>query len=76
MTLTPTDILKIQTAIDRYEKKFPRKPSPSVAEALAWQAGKRGAEPRTDESTRIGLSEWGGWSRARESLLVWWALHR
>jgi len=28
----------IQTAIDRYEKAFPDKPSPSVAEALEWNA--------------------------------------
>jgi hypothetical protein len=76
MTLTPTDILKIQTAIDQYEKKFPRKPSPSVAEALAWQAGKRGAGPPTAKSRRIGLGEWGGWSWAREFLLVRWALRR
>jgi hypothetical protein len=43
MTLTPSDILEIQSAIDRYEKKFPRRPSPSVAEALAWRQGKREA---------------------------------
>ena len=39
MTLTPTDILKIQSAIERYEKRFPHKPSPSAEDALAWQAG-------------------------------------
>jgi hypothetical protein len=27
MTLNSTDILKIQSAIDRYEKRFPRRPS-------------------------------------------------
>ncbi len=40
MPMTPRDILEIQTAMDRYEKKFPRKPSPTPAEALAWKAGK------------------------------------
>jgi hypothetical protein len=46
MTLTPSDILEIQSAIDEYEKRFPRKPSPSVAEALAWRLGKRKAAMR------------------------------
>jgi hypothetical protein len=41
MTITPRDILEIQFAIDRYEKAFPDKPSPTPEEALAWQAGKR-----------------------------------
>ena len=38
MTLTPWDMFVIQTAIDRYEKVFPDKPSPSIAEALEWNA--------------------------------------
>jgi hypothetical protein len=40
-------MLEIQSAIDAYERKFPRKPSPSAAEALAWQAskGKRKLNP-------------------------------
>jgi hypothetical protein len=42
MALTPTDMLKIQSAIDAYENKFPRRPSPTAVEALAWQASKRG----------------------------------
>jgi hypothetical protein len=37
MTLTRTDVFAIQGAIDAYEKKFPRRPSPSAAEALVWQ---------------------------------------
>jgi hypothetical protein len=41
MILNSTDILNIQSAIDRYEKRFPRRPSPSADDALAWQAGKR-----------------------------------
>jgi hypothetical protein len=40
MTLTPMDMLKIQSAIARYEKRFPRKSSPSASEALAWADGK------------------------------------
>lgn len=42
MPMTPRDILEIQSAIDRYEKKFPHKPSPTPAEALAWKAGNGG----------------------------------
>jgi hypothetical protein len=41
MTLTPTDVFAIQGAIDAYEKRFPRRPSPSAVEALVWQAGGR-----------------------------------
>lgn len=41
MTLTRTDVFAIQGAIDDYESRFPRRPSPSAAEALAWQAGGR-----------------------------------
>jgi hypothetical protein len=32
-------MLAIQSAIDAYETKFPNRPSPSAAEALAWRAG-------------------------------------
>jgi hypothetical protein len=38
-------MLKIQSAIDAYEKKYPRKPSPTAAEALAWQASKGKLKP-------------------------------
>ena len=41
MAMTPIDILKTQNAIDQYEKAFRSRPSPSAAEALAWQ-GRRG----------------------------------
>jgi hypothetical protein len=41
MTLKPTDMLAIQTAIDEYERKYPRRPVPSAEEALAWRMGKR-----------------------------------
>jgi hypothetical protein len=39
MTLTPSDMLAIQTAIDAYENRFPNRPSPSAEEALAWRVG-------------------------------------
>jgi hypothetical protein len=40
MTLTRTDVFAIQAAIDAYENRFPRRPAPSAAEALVWQAGR------------------------------------
>jgi hypothetical protein len=43
MTLRPTDMLEIQSAIDEYERKFPRRPPPSAEVALAWRLGKREA---------------------------------
>ena len=53
MTLRPTDMLRIQSAIDEYEKKFPRRPAPTAEEALAWRLGKREAAKfmsRTNDS--------------------------
>jgi hypothetical protein len=50
MSLTTTDILKIQSAIDSYKKKYPRRPSPSAAEALAWQAGKHAEKSSNQDS--------------------------
>ena len=44
MTLNPTDMLEIQTAIDEYERKFPRRPAPSAEVALSWRLGKREAK--------------------------------
>jgi hypothetical protein len=41
MTLRPTDMLEIQSAIDEYERKFPGRPAPSAEVALAWRLGKR-----------------------------------
>jgi hypothetical protein len=41
MTLKPTDMLEIQSAIDQYERKFPRRPAPSAEVALAWRLGKK-----------------------------------
>jgi hypothetical protein len=43
MTLRPSDMLEIQSAIDQYERKFPRRPEPSAEVALAWKLGKREA---------------------------------
>ena len=43
MTLRPTDMLEIQSAIDEYERKYPRRPAPSAEVALAWRLGKREA---------------------------------
>jgi hypothetical protein len=51
MTLRPTDMLEIQSAIDEYERKFPRRPAPSAEVALAWRLGKREAKKR--------LASWG-----------------
>jgi len=48
MSLTQTDVFAIQAAIDGYEKRFPRRPSPSAAEALAWQAGGRARPLRSE----------------------------
>ena len=47
MSFTQRDVFAIQGAIDAYEKRFPRRPSPSAAEALAWQAGGRGPQLRS-----------------------------
>jgi hypothetical protein len=70
MTLNSTDILKIQSAIDRYEKRFPRRPSPSADEALAWQAGKRKGLPRSNGLDLSELSQRGIWSRIFQCLKV------
>jgi hypothetical protein len=34
-------MLEIQSAIDEYERKFPRRPAPTAEVALAWRLGKR-----------------------------------
>jgi|ERR1700722_4132853 hypothetical protein len=61
MTLNPTDMLLIQTAIDEYERRFPRRPAPSAKVALSWRLGKRAArrilahadgDPPTSEAER------------------------
>jgi hypothetical protein len=60
LMLTPQDMFEIQSALERYEKAFPRKPSPTPATALAWAAGKRGLP-----------GECGPLSWLWESFLVW-----
>jgi hypothetical protein len=71
MTLNPTDIVKIYSAIDGYEKRFPRKPSPSADEALAWQAGKHRRVPPSNARDRSELSHRGIWSWICPALRVW-----
>jgi hypothetical protein len=64
MTLTPWDMFVIQTAFDRYEKRFPDKPSPSPAEALAWHATQSGRKSRRDVRGQIMARSCGLSSRA------------
>jgi len=71
MTLNSTDILKIQSAIDCYEKRFPRRPSPSADDALAWQAGKGRSLPRSNARDPSELSHRGIWSWLSQSLRFW-----
>jgi hypothetical protein len=71
MTLNSTDILKIQSAIDRYEKRFPRRPSPSAEDALNWQAGKRRSQLQLNVRDRGESSHRRIWSRIWQSLRVW-----
>jgi hypothetical protein len=71
MTLNSTDILNIQSAIDRYEKRFPRRPSPSVDDALAWQAGKRRSLQQSNARDRSELRHPGIWFRIFQSFRVW-----
>ena len=65
MTLTPWDMFVIQTAIDRYEKAFPDKPAPSLAEALEWNAKQNGHDSRSNARRNL-------WSRASEAIRAWW----
>jgi len=81
MALRPTDMLEIQSAIDEYEKKYPRRPEPTAEEALAWRLGKREAAKRfraLDEkkpSTEFEQQEcnrlvW-AWEQIRLQLQIW-----
>lgn len=56
MAITHGDVLKIQSALDAYEKKFPNKPSPSAEEALVWWAGKRGVVAQQNTKLSILVS--------------------
>jgi len=57
MTLKPTDMLEIQTAIDAYERKFPRRPEPSATAALKWRLGKQEWARRLARNPELALDE-------------------
>jgi hypothetical protein len=57
MTLKPTDMLEIQSAIDAYERKFPRRPEPSATVALKWRLGKREWAKRLARNPELALDE-------------------
>jgi hypothetical protein len=57
MTLKPTDMLEIQSAIDAYERKFPRRPEPSAAVALQWRLGKKEFAKRWGRNPDLALGE-------------------
>src|ERR1700744_5499918 len=57
MTLKPTDMLEIQSAIDAYERKFPRRPAPSATVALKWRLGKREWAKRLAQNPELAFDE-------------------
>jgi hypothetical protein len=57
MTLKPTDMLEIQSAIDAYERKFPQRPEPSATMALKWRLGKREWAKRLAENPELALDD-------------------
>lgn len=74
MTLRPTDMLVIQSAIDDYERKYPRRPEPTAEVALAWRLGKREAARvlsragDTQPDTEMAEQECGPFAWATEKL--------
>src|SRR5271168_239103 len=73
MTLRPTDMLEIQSAIDEYERKFPRRPPPSAEVALAWRLGKREAAKREQGSiSEVAQQECSRLMWAWEQLRLQW----
>jgi hypothetical protein len=72
MMLTPWDMFVIQTAIERYEEKFPDRPSPSPAEALAWHANQSRIESRPTVRNRITACARGLRSRTSVTIRVCW----
>jgi hypothetical protein len=72
MTLTPWDILWIQTAIERYEETYPDRPSPSPAEALAWHANQSGIESRPAERSQTTACARDLRSKVSATIRVWW----
>ena len=76
MTLKPTDMLEIQSAIDEYERKYRGRTAPSAEVALAWRLGKREAAKRfpfIKEEKPISASSalMEDDSEAAEGLLLW-----
>jgi hypothetical protein len=67
------DILVIQHAIEQYSRKYPHRPTPSAAEALAWQFEERGGGKKQRQTSateeRVPV-------RLFESLRGWWLPHR
>ena len=57
MTLKPTDMLEIQSAIDAYERKFPQRPEPSATAALKWRLGKREWTKRLAQNPELAFEE-------------------
>jgi hypothetical protein len=72
MTLKPTDMLEIQSAIDAYERKFPRRPEPSATAALKWRLGKREWAKRLARNPELAFDEKRQTSRDSEDGLVPW----
>ena len=89
--LRPFDVFEIQTAIDNYERRHPRRATPSAEVALAWSLGWRGrargaagarlqqpeeARQRKQKRRRTRLEgEVGPLRWAYEAVIVWWLLH-
>jgi hypothetical protein len=85
--LRPFDVFEIQTAIDKYERRHPRRATPSAEVALAWSSGWRGRARRAagasiehtqrrQNSRQMRLEgEVGPLRWAYEAFLVWWLVH-
>ena len=65
--LRPADIFLIQSAMERYQKKFPHEPTPSAEVALAWLANKNSGAPVQQPSPS---NEGGLFSRVLGNILV------
>jgi hypothetical protein len=66
-------MLEIQSAIDEYERKFPRRPAPSAEVALAWRLGKREWAKRqaADRAVQQGNSDRARGRGEKPNRLVW-----
>jgi hypothetical protein len=67
--LKPFDILVIQTAIEEYERKYPRRPTPSAEEALAWRLRRR---DRRRKQGQLGVTAERRPLRIYERFRAWW----